>query len=90
MIVDGTVLTGSLNWSQNSELKTIENLIVLDRPAITRSFSNRFGMMWNYGEGTFPQVLEQLKAGREDYYWFSPVSASGEQVSRLLREDYKD
>ena len=90
MIVDGTVLTGSLTWSQNSELKTIENLIVLDRPAITRSYSNRFGMMWNYGEGTFPQVLEQLKAGREDYYWFSPVSASGEQVSRLLREDYKD
>ena len=86
MIVDSsTVLTGSLNWSQTSELKTIENLIVLGRPAIPRSYSKRFEMMWNYGKGTFPSVLEKLRANREDYFSFSPVSVSGKKVSQLLR-----
>ena len=87
MTVDSSsVLTGSLNWSQNSELRTIENLFMLDRPAITRSYSNRFGMMWNYGKGTFPKVLEDLKANKEDYYWFPPISVSGNKVSRLLQD----
>ena len=40
MIVDNaTVLTGSLNWSSTSELKTLENLIVLNRPAINDSYT---------------------------------------------------
>ena len=87
MIVDSsTVLTGSLNWSQTSELKTMENLTVLDRPAIARSYSKRYEIMRNYGKGTFPAVLENVRTNMEDDYWFSPVSVSGKKVSRLLQD----
>ena len=64
---------------------TFSHAIVLDRPAISLEYSKRYKMMWNYGKGKFPSVLEDLKANTEDYFWFSPVSVPGENVNQLLR-----
>ena len=85
MIVDDrTVLTGSLNWSKTSELKTLENLIILDRPAIAKAYADRFKMKWNYGKGSLAEVLKQIgdNDSREQTY-FSPISLKGDQVRRI-------
>ena len=85
MIVDNrTVLTGSLNWSSNSELKSIENLIVLDRPQVTKQYLARFKMKWNYGRGTLPEVRQQLKDPSEDPIGFKPISLTGSQIENVL------
>ena len=87
MIVDNrTVLTGSLNWSANSELKTTENLMQLDRPSLAREYLKRFEMKWNYGAGTFPEVLQTLKNNQGTITWFKPIALTGEQVDRVMKD----
>ena len=86
MIVDDrTVFTGSLNWSANSELKSIENLIRLDRPELTRKYKSRFNMKWNYGNGTFPDILRTLNNESDEPIRFEPISLTGDQVSRIVQ-----
>ena len=59
MIVDDSVVhTGSLNWSENSELKTLENLLTLRVPDLVDEYVKRFELQWSYGSGTLPALLE--------------------------------
>ena len=86
MIVDGSnVLTGSLNWSATSELKTLENLIVLNRPAINGSYTQRFEMIWNYGKGQFPAVLASVSKADEELVSFQPISVVGSKIEELTK-----
>ena len=69
-----------------SELKTLENSIVLDRPKATRAYLNvnnlnRFKMKWNYG-GKFAEILKERKSKTEEPFYFSPISRP---ASRLLK-----
>ena len=86
MIVDDrTVLTGSLNWSRNSELNTLENLMILNRPVVTLAYVDRFKMKWNYGAGKFSEVLKASKTERSEPFYFPPISLSGDNVSDLVK-----
>ena len=87
MLVDSrTVFTGSLNWSANSENESIENLLILDRPQLAKQYSNQFKHQWNYGKGSFLQLLQQLKSDDVKLpLSFEPISLSAEQVKRVLR-----
>ena len=86
MIVDNrTVLTGSLNWSSNSELKSIENLIVLDRQQITKKYLARFRMKWNYGAGTLAKVWQQLEGSSDEPIGFKPISLTGTEIESMLK-----
>lgn len=88
MLVDSrTVFSGSLNWSANSENESIENLLILDRPKLTKKYSNQFKVQWDYGKGSFPQLMQQLKSDDVKLpLSFEPISLSAEQVKRVLRD----
>ena len=81
MIVDdAAVFTGSFNWSENSELNSFENLIRLDQPEVVKAYVDRFWMKWQYGD---PENIDTTKET------FSPVSLTGGQIDRLIRDQAK-
>ena len=86
MIVDDkTVLTGSLNWTANSELKTIENLLLIDRAKIADAYRKRFAVQWIYGKGEYKGLIERLSnLNTEAPVSFPPISLTGKQVRRIL------
>jgi len=46
-----TVLTGSYNWTLESEEQNYEGLIILRDPKVTDSYAKEFAALWADGEG---------------------------------------
>lgn len=86
MIVDDRlVLTGSLNWSENSELETIENVIVFDKSeGDVSAYIQNFEKVFNYGDGQFTQLLQEIN-GQRGYgpCHFGPISLAPAQINKL-------
>jgi phosphatidylserine/phosphatidylglycerophosphate/cardiolipin synthase-like enzyme len=86
VVDDAEVLTGSLNLSENSELRSFENLITLTDKKVVAAYVERFRMKWNYGAGEFAKLIKEIKtAGGAGPCSFSPISLSGKQVAELRR-----
>ena len=87
MIVDTReVLTGSLNWSENSELKTMENLIAITSQAAVDAFVGRFQLKWNYGKGRFDALLAEIRRSKgRGPCSFAPISLTAEQIAELRK-----
>lgn len=86
MIVDdAVVLTGSFNWSNNSETSSMENLIALSGPE-TGAYSENFQNVQAYGEGAFDKLLQEIKRRRG---WgpcaFPPLTLTADQALRLQK-----
>jgi phosphatidylserine/phosphatidylglycerophosphate/cardiolipin synthase-like enzyme len=48
LVIDGrTAVTGSYNWTPESEARNYENLIVLREPRLAAAFSAEFEALWN-------------------------------------------
>ena len=61
LVIDGqTTVTGSYNWTPESEARNYENLIVLREPRLAAAYSDEFEALWN--EGQPPDAL----VNRED------------------------
>jgi phosphatidylserine/phosphatidylglycerophosphate/cardiolipin synthase-like enzyme len=51
VILDGAaVLTGSYNWTTESEEQNYENLVILSDPAQVRTFQEEFEELWREAE----------------------------------------
>ena len=85
MIVDERlVLTGSLNWSENAELKTFENLVVVTDFDVVAKYVDRFQMKWNYGKGKLNGVVAKLKGSKGRYPCsFPPMSLTYDEIESL-------
>jgi len=88
MIVDDVrVLTGSFNWSENAELKTFENLVVLGDSEAAQ-YKENFEKIFSYGREDLPALLKELRAtGGHQLCHFEPVSLSP-QEAKTLRNAY--
>ncbi|WP_162273228.1 phospholipase D family protein [Rubripirellula obstinata] len=86
MIVDEReVLTGSLNWSENAELGTLENLISLDGEIVSK-YVGKFETMWAYGNGKLSGLKSRVKkADGKSPCSFKPISLSGPELAELRR-----
>lgn len=86
MIVDERkVVTGSLNWSENSELRTIENVISFNRgEGDVDAYIRNFNKVYNYGTGQFTGLLQEI-SGQRGYgpCHFQPISLTPAQVNKL-------
>jgi phosphatidylserine/phosphatidylglycerophosphate/cardiolipin synthase-like enzyme len=79
---DLVVQTGSLNWSENSELKTFENLVTLWHPGVVGQYVKRFELKWKYGSGRANELLEEVKkANGNGPCNFKPVTLTGRQLA---------
>lgn len=85
LLVDGTtVLTGSFNWSENSELKTFENLVRLEEDSVARAYENNFTKIFSYQKGGFKALLESVKASSgQGPCSFAPISLSASEILKL-------
>lgn len=86
MIVDNKkVLTGSFNWSVNSELNSIENLIILGSQE-AKKYSSNFQNLMSYGEGEFKPLLADIKSSRGlGPCTFDSISLSPEEIETLRK-----
>lgn len=84
MIVDGReVLTGSFNWSENSELESFENLMAIRDAAVVKAYADRFRLIQGYGNDRKPKALiRQIRATGEPKA-FPPITMSGRQLTRF-------
>ena len=75
VVDDATVYTGSLNWSENSELRTFENLLRLREAELVKQYVERFEMKWKYGEGKLEGVIGEVREhdGKSPCH-FSPMT----------------
>lgn len=87
MIVDGSlVLTGSFNWSENSELNGFENLLTLKNPDAIAAYRERFEAIFQYGSGTLPALLETIKSQNgTGPCQFQVVALTAGEVAELRR-----
>ncbi|MEO1527044.1 MAG: phosphatidylserine/phosphatidylglycerophosphate/cardiolipin synthase family protein [Planctomycetota bacterium] len=86
IVDDSEVLTGSLNWSENAELGTFENLIALTDSSAAAKYIERFEMKWRYGEGRLDALMADVRKNDEPCN-FKPLTLNGAQL-RELRECY--
>jgi phosphatidylserine/phosphatidylglycerophosphate/cardiolipin synthase-like enzyme len=86
IVDDSEVLTGSLNLSANSELRSFENLVTLTDKKAVAAYASRFRLKWDYGNGEFAKLIQQIKnAGGTAPCNFSPISIDAKQVAELRR-----
>ena len=86
IIDDAEVLTGSLNWSINSELQSFENLVAVAEPSVVRAYVDRFAMKSRYGTGTLRKIKRMLRETDDpSSVSFSPIALTGEQFEGLLQ-----
>lgn len=53
VILDGrTVLTGSYNWTLESEEENYENLVIVRDPQVAQDYAREFEALWEEGLGT--------------------------------------
>ena len=89
MIVDGrSVLTGSFNWSENAELKTFENLVLLNEGGLGSDlmddYEANFTKISSYGEGQLSSLIESIKASDgKGPCVFAPIALTGEETKTL-------
>lgn len=87
MVVDDReVLTGSLNWSENAELGTFENLVALDDQSVVAKYTDRFEMKWRYGESLFASLKQKVRENDQPCN-FKPMTLTASQLKEL-RECY--
>ena len=60
-----TVVTGSYNWTMESEERNYENLIVLRAPELAIAYAREFEALWNEGSPT--ESPAALSSSRMDY-----------------------
>ena len=84
-VIDRTeVLTGSFNYSKNSELKSFENLLSIRDRKIVDAYRKKFRTIQNYGQGKLQKILQQIRSsdGTEPSN-FSPITLDTAQIFRL-------
>ena len=82
------VLTGSLNWSENAELNTFENLVSLKDAEIVRSYVEWFERKWKYGDGELDTLIQKIEdEDGKGPCRFSPITLTGKEFAKL-RESY--
>ena len=83
---DRLVLTGSFNWSDNAELRTMDNLLRLSGPEAA-SYVEHHSRIFDYGRGTLDELLGAVKGqkGRGPCD-FQPMSLSADEMRRPARE----
>lgn len=83
VVDDDVVLTGSLNWSENSELKTFENLLTLGSHAV-RKYTENFDKIFSYRNGELDALIAEIQSHRG---WspcaFAPITLTSDEVARL-------
>ncbi|MEM6468065.1 MAG: phosphatidylserine/phosphatidylglycerophosphate/cardiolipin synthase family protein [Planctomycetota bacterium] len=90
MVVDRQeVLTGSLNWSENAELGTFENLVVIDDEETVAKYVERYQMIDSYGKGKLDGLVAGIrKEDGKGPCTFKPITLNGEELA-FLRKQYK-
>jgi len=92
IVDDQLVLTGSFNWSNNSETGSFENLHVWTDDSVVSSYRNNFQKISRYGDDgngssdRFHQLLDEIRAqdGRAPCL-FQPITLTGQELDRLRR-----
>lgn len=99
LIVDGAQLyTGSLNFSDNAESNTFENMLMFqgkEHASLIASFENNFAMVNEYGHADEFAALDQLKADvvggdTVPLTWYAPISMSldtFDELKSLIRSE---
>ena len=88
IIDEKTVITGSMNPTENDAHKNNNNLIIIDSPVLAQNYEQEFQEMWN---GTFKKgelvqnPIIQLQATTLKNY-FCPDDACAEHVEEELRK----
>ncbi|MEM1228059.1 MAG: phosphatidylserine/phosphatidylglycerophosphate/cardiolipin synthase family protein [Planctomycetota bacterium] len=86
VVDDREVLTGSLNWSENAELGTFENLISLTESPVVAKYADRFETIWRYGDGRLESLIDKVnESGGTAPCSFAPISLTGAELSELRR-----
>lgn len=86
IVDDALVLTGSFNWSENAELKTLENLLLL-KGEQTPSYLQNFNKILNYREGELSDLVKEIES--QNGYGpchFSPITLTGKNISKVKRQ----
>ncbi len=92
MLVDGTrLLSGSYNYSDNSEHGTFENMMVLEGPenaAIVKAFDDNFEKIWKTGrdEHRLEDLNAKIDAGGEFPIVFDPIALDWNEVTTLKQK----
>jgi len=84
IIDDMLVLTGSFNWSRNSETNVTENLITLTEEDVAISYFEHFQTVFNYGNGKFDELRKSIIAAEgTGPCYFESISLNGLQIKQL-------
>ncbi|MCX6127243.1 MAG: phospholipase D-like domain-containing protein [Proteobacteria bacterium] len=84
MIVDGKrVITGSFNWSENSEVGTFENLILLKGPIAASYEGNFLSILSRNDSELAPLMLKVDEERGRGPCAFEPMALSGLQMQEL-------
>jgi phosphatidylserine/phosphatidylglycerophosphate/cardiolipin synthase-like enzyme len=87
IIDDSKVLSGSFNWSKNSEVGSFENLSIWTETSLVASYAENFENVRAYnGEGGIDTLLEMIRQndGRGPCM-FKPLTITGDNFERVRR-----
>jgi phosphatidylserine/phosphatidylglycerophosphate/cardiolipin synthase-like enzyme len=89
IIDDSILLTGSYNYSLNSELGSFEDVILFDatsssdHAAMVDAFNKNFQYLWERNRDKIQEATTRLREGRSLYDL--PVSLDGKEISQIWR-----
>lgn len=88
MIVDGeTLWTGSFNWSESSENKHIENIVVLKGATaqeVLPAYKNVFAEIWDMGRTEYAPLLQSLQQGQHTECEIPQMTLTKTEIAALL------
>lgn len=89
MIVDGaTLIAGSFNWSQSSEFKHIENIVILTgekAQEVIPAYHQRFVGIWQMGRDQYPATLASLEKNQYKGCALPAMVLTFDEIKALLK-----